>query len=96
MYTTTASELTALGFAVTRGAGERIQYWHRTNAAGLNEAVIHDSVAGRTWPTNGDGRTESVAVACATVLMTAIAALPVSQAIKNAQTQIILDSLGHI
>lgn len=96
MFLTTAANLMADGFVVERGEGERIQYWRRTDSSGADEAVIHDAVAGRTWATAGDGRTESVSVACATVLLTAINALSVSQAVKTAQSQIILDALEHI
>ncbi len=96
MRTTDASTLTAEGFALERGAGQRIQYWRRVTAEGGDSGVIHDAVSGRTFDVTDDGRAAAVLVACATVGLGAVAASTLPAEVKAAQSQIILDALGEI
>lgn len=96
MILTTTNALTSAGYVIERGTGERIQFWRRSDPSGEDSAVIHDETSGRTWRVNGDGRTEAVVIACATVGLGAVAASSLPVDVKDAQSKIIIDSLEHL
>lgn len=96
MIQTTANELTAEGFVLERGAGERIQFWRAEDGDGRDEGCIFDAVSGRAFKVTDDGRERAVIVACATVGLGAVAASTLPQEVKDAQSRIILDALASL
>jgi hypothetical protein len=96
MIPTTAAELSADGFVLERGEGERIQYWRAQDGTGRDEGRIFDAVSGRAFKVNDDGRERAVIVACATVGLGAVAASTLPQGVKDAQSKIILDALASL
>lgn len=60
MKTTTAQAMTAKGYALARGQGERFQIW-RNETDGADLAVVFDAVKGRGARVNGSSDAAHVA-----------------------------------
>lgn len=93
MYQTTAAELTTAGFVLKRGEGERLQYWHVQDAGGRNEGRLHDTITGRTFKVNDEGRDRAVLIASAAVMLDLIESSGLPAAVKIAQAKTIIDAL---
>jgi len=96
MIHTTVNELIADGFVLERGEGKRIQYWRAEDSTGRDEGRIFDSISGRAFKVNDDGRERAVIIACAAVGIDAVEASGFPPEVKTAQTNIILDMLEYL
>lgn len=94
MYSKTTAQLTADGFTLQRGEGQRVQFWMKTE--GEEMRVVIDTVGERAWDVQDDGAVMQMNVSIGCAAMETIDKTVLLLADRNALKQIILDGMGNL